>query len=132
MIVQNYMELDPGYVVMNLKGELSLPGDRTMVLGFMLEGFICSPDERRAHLDQAHIKFPSSAGDFTVGKIRPAWEYKDFSSVMLSGYAPGMVGVHYEKSAFGFDYDKFFTWMSGMRGKFFGHRLEIPVIDGVR
>jgi len=130
--VQNSWELDPGYVAMNIMGEVKIPGDREIGMGFMLEGYLGSPEDRRVSLDLAYIKAPTSIGDFTLGKFRPTWEYKNFSSIMLSGHAPGMVGLQYEQEVFGLEYEKFFTWMSGMRGKLFGHRLQVPVIEGVK
>ncbi len=119
--------LDPGFVEILTWTDLNLNPQTQLTLGYLIGGRQGRPQDRQEDLDLLYFKSLTDIGEFTYGKFRPAWEYGPFKSVMLSGNAPGMVGLKYATTLAGMDYEKFTTWLSAERGKLFGHRLEIPL-----
>lgn len=119
--------LDPGFVEIRTWTDLTLTPQTQLTMGYLIGGRQGRPQERQEDLDLLYFKSLTDIGEFTYGKFRPVWEYGSFKSVMLSGNAPGMVGLKYATSLAGMNYEKFSTWLSAERGKLFGHRLEIPI-----
>lgn len=116
-----------------MRSWVSLPVglDTTLTVGFLVEGLQAKQEKRMEDLDLFYFEVPTNVGEFTVGKYRPSWGYENFDSIMLTGYAPGMVGVKYSTSVYHMNYEKFSTWLTGERGKLFGHRLEVPLLPGL-
>ncbi len=123
-------ELLPAQVSGRVWSGVEIIPHRELVMGFLFEGRLHSPEEREMGLDLFYMDFPLGSGEIRLGKFRPAWETEDFSSIMLSGKAPGMVGIKFSGEIAGLDYQRFATWLDSNRGRMFGHRLEITPVDG--
>ncbi len=130
--IYSFWKLTPSHVELLIKTEMEVGKDTTLTLGYKIEGIQHRPEDITSEIDLFYLEFPTAVGEFTLGKFRPSWEYGVFDSVMLTGNAPGMVGARYETSIYGLEYERFFTWLTGNRGKLFGHRMEIPLLPGLK
>lgn len=123
-------EFQPSQVSGRFWSGVEIIPDRELFIGFMVEGGLHSPEDVKMDLDLFYMDFPLGAGDIRLGKFRPTWKTEDFSSLMLSGKAPGMVGINFEGEIAGLDYQRFSTWLDSNRGRLFGHRVEFSPLEG--
>lgn len=131
VILHSYWELFPSFVGGRVWTTTELRPELDLTMGYIVEGYQHDPDKLYTGLDPFYFTAQADAGIFTFGKFRPEWGYGPFDSVMLSGYAPAMVGLKWAGFFDKFDYERFFFWLSAERGKFYGHRLSLPVYPGV-
>jgi|GEM_PF-1364595 len=130
--LHSYWELFPQFIGGKVWTATELKPGLDLTMGYLVEGEQHAPEKLHTSLDPFYFTAETEAGVFTFGKFSPQWGYGPFASVMLSGFAPGMVGVKWADSFYGLDYERFSFWISGERGKLYGHRLEAPVLPGVR
>jgi hypothetical protein len=129
--LHSYWELFPSFVGGRVWTTTELRPNLDLTMGYIVEGHQHAPDKLHTGLDPFFFTARTDVGVFTFGKFRPKWGYGPFDSVMLSGYAPGMVGLKWTGAFEKFDYERFFFWLNAERGKFYGHRFSLPVYPGV-
>lgn len=120
----------PRIVKIHSWAEMSLFHGIELQGGFFVEGHLHQEDRLEVRPDLINITYPTPFGSIQAGLLRPSWGTDSFDSIMLSGEAQAFPSIAYTTSIHFLEYQRFASYFNN-RGYFFGHRLGIPLFEGI-